>query len=145
VGRISRFMFGVFRKNVSRKIVESSRCFDSVALTELRRRHRTESVVLNLSIAVLTPTFPFQFREFSKCRNSRSVFYLETVWNDLNGAERLNPSIGLRAGYSERLEREPFFGKHQGSHIPRALKKGIRKILTGTSVPLDTCLLTVTP
>jgi hypothetical protein len=30
---------------------------------------------------------------------------------------------------------------NQESRIPRGLKKGIRKILTGTSVPLDTCLL----
>jgi hypothetical protein len=36
----------------------------------------------------------------------------------------------------ERLERA-LLGKHQGSHIPRGLKKGIRKILTGTSLPLD--------
>jgi hypothetical protein len=27
----------------------------------------------------------------------------------LRGAERLNPSIGLRAGYLERLERDPFW------------------------------------
>jgi hypothetical protein len=30
---------------------------------------------------------------------------------------------------------------NQEPHIPRGLKKGIRKILTGMSVPLDACLL----
>jgi hypothetical protein len=42
----------------------------------------------------------------------------------------------------ERLERDSFKQArvNQGSHIPRGLKKRIRKILTGTSVPLA-CLL----
>jgi hypothetical protein len=78
---------------------------------------------------------------------------METVWNDLNGAERLNDwndwnwllSKIYRAIYTvfyrliNRLRRsdpEPL-GR---SHIPRGLKRN-KKILTGTSVPLDTCLL----
>src|SRR5262245_10413410 len=62
----------------------------------------------------------------------------------LNGAQRLNPSIGLRAGYLERLERDPFLVSIRDHTFREGLKKGIRKILTGTSVSLDTCLLMAT-
>jgi hypothetical protein len=42
---------------------------------------------------------PSMFREFSKHGSYRSGFYTPNVWNVLNGAQRLNPSIGLRLGF----------------------------------------------
>ena len=39
----------------------------------------------------------------------------------------------------ERLEWDSFLVSIRGSQIPRGLKKGTRKILTGTSVPLTCC------
>jgi hypothetical protein len=56
---------------------------------------------------------PSTFREFSKRAGSRSVFDMETVWSDLNGAKRwnrLNHWNGLiprdeRSVAFERLER----------------------------------------
>jgi hypothetical protein len=33
------------------------------------------------------------------------------------------------------------FGEHQDHEVREGEKKGTRKILTGTSVPLDTCLM----
>jgi hypothetical protein len=51
------------------------------------------------------------------------------------GVERLERFERL-----ERLERDPFLVSIRGSQC-RELKKGNKEILTGTSVPLDTCLL----
>jgi hypothetical protein len=56
----------------------------------------------------------------------------ETVWNDLNGAKRLN---GL-----ERLE-PALFDEHQGSQSPRGLKKGNKKNFSQERLCLLTCLL----
>jgi hypothetical protein len=66
---------------------------------------------------------------------------LGDVWNDLNGAERLNPSIGLRAGYLERLERDPFLASNQGITNSARVEKGNKKKFSQERLPLDTCPL----
>jgi hypothetical protein len=53
--------------------------------------------------------------------NSCAVIFI----NVLNGAKRLNPSIGLRAGYLERLERlEPRF-RNSGNMEVTALRSSV--------------------
>jgi hypothetical protein len=56
----------------------------------------------------------------------------------------LNPSSLFTLNFEPGTLNSPFRRVDQGLHIPQGLKKGkrgIRKIPTGISVPLDTCLL----
>jgi hypothetical protein len=66
-------------------------------------------------------------------------------WNDLNGASfRIPPAVCAPSGsfISIIMQHESLTPNTDSENqIARGLKKGIRKILTGTSVPLDTCLL----